>query len=83
MHEILPKDGGLGSVSISDATVLRAAGDTPPVHPEFAAGDAVLFDERLVHRTHLTPGMTLPRFAIECWFFAPAFDAETYVSFLV
>lgn len=42
------------------------------VCPEYAAGDILLFDERLLHRTYITPEMTSPRYAIESWFFHPA-----------
>jgi hypothetical protein len=58
--------------SLSDAAVLEAAGDTPIVRPEFEPGDALLFDQLLVHRTAVTSGMTKPRHAIESWFFAPS-----------
>lgn len=79
---ILPQDGGLVRSSISDATVLEAAGDTPPICPTFEPGDALIFDERMAHRSHLTEGMTDFRYAIECWFFAPANFTENYDSFL-
>lgn len=83
--ELLPRDGGFGWISISDETVNAAAGDTPVIEPEFQPGDGLLFDERFVHRTHLFPEMTEPRYALECWFFAPSHFAEesaNYVAFL-
>lgn len=83
VDSLLDTDGGLGSASISDASVLEAAGDTPPVTPEFLPGDALLFDERLVHRTHLFPEMTEDRYALECWFFAGSHPADEYVSLVV
>jgi hypothetical protein len=43
---------------------------TPLVRPVFTAGDAMLFDQLLLHRTHIWPGMTEERLAIESWFFA-------------
>ncbi|MBX3314985.1 MAG: hypothetical protein KF906_11760 [Actinobacteria bacterium] len=82
IDEILPQDGGLVQSSISDATVLAAAGDHPPLCPEFEPGDALLFDERMAHRSHLSEGMTEFRYAIECWFFAPANFADDYQAFL-
>jgi hypothetical protein len=42
------------------------------VRPLFAAGDALLFDHLLLHRTHRNGEMTRPRYAIESWFFAPS-----------
>jgi hypothetical protein len=81
--DLLPQDGGLGAISISDETVNAAAGATPVIRPEFSPGDGLLFDERFVHRTHLGPDMTETRYALECWFFAPSHFAENYVSFLV
>lgn len=46
---------------------------SPPVgvmRPLFEPGDALLFDERFLHRTGVSPGMTKVRYAIESWFFA-------------
>ena len=42
------------------------------VRPLFEAGDALLFDDRHLHRTGVSPGMTIERYAIETWFFAPS-----------
>jgi hypothetical protein len=39
------------------------------VTPTFAPGDALLFDDLLVHRTAMTERMTRTRFSIENWFF--------------
>ena len=58
--------------SLSDAAVLEAAGGTPIVRPEFEIGDALLFDQLLVHRTGASPGMVHERHAIESWFFSPS-----------
>lgn len=80
---LLDRDGGLGSASISDATVHAAAGDTPAIVPTFDAGDALIFDQQLVHRTHLFSGMTYDRYALECWLFAPSNAAVEYVPLLV
>ena len=38
-------------------------------HAELEPGDALLFDGRLLHRTHLTPAMTQPRLSLELRFF--------------
>lgn len=58
--------------SLSDDDVEAAAAGSSIVRPVFEAGDALLFDHRLVHRTGTSPEMTLPRHAIESWWFAPS-----------
>ena len=57
--------------SIGQSIVDRAAGG-PTVRPVFRPGDALLFDEMLVHRTGLNAEMSGTRYAIEGWFFAPS-----------
>jgi ectoine hydroxylase-related dioxygenase (phytanoyl-CoA dioxygenase family) len=42
------------------------------LRPEFAPGDALLFDHLLLHRTAAGEEMTRERYAIETWFFAPS-----------
>jgi ectoine hydroxylase-related dioxygenase (phytanoyl-CoA dioxygenase family) len=42
------------------------------VRPPFRAGDALLFDQRNLHRTGVSPGMVRERYAVETWFFAPS-----------
>jgi hypothetical protein len=44
----------------------------PVVRPTFRAGDVMLFDELLLHRTAIDASMTKRRYAIEAWFFAPS-----------
>jgi hypothetical protein len=51
---------------------LLEQGGVQVVSPEFAAGDALLFDHLMLHRTGIRPGMTKSRWAIESWFFAPS-----------
>jgi hypothetical protein len=65
-------EGAVFPWSASLAVVDAARGEVPVVRPEFAAGDALLFDELLLHCTGVSPDMTRPRYAIECWFFAPS-----------
>lgn len=69
---LLPRgsEGAYFPWSIGHDVVARAAGDTPIVRPTFRAGDALLFDDLLVHRTALDPTHTRERYAIESWFFA-------------
>ena len=68
----LLETGTHGSVfpnSIGHALVERVAGPDTIVRPEFTAGDALLFDDRLVHRSAVSEGMTGHRYAVESWFF--------------
>ena len=46
-----------------------------------STGDALIFDERLLHRTHLPQEMSDVRYALECWFFAPSHATSTYAYF--
>jgi hypothetical protein len=64
--------GAFFNWSVGDGLIERVAGDTPVVSPIFRPGDALLFDELLLHRTSLPPRMTHDRYAIESWFFAPS-----------
>jgi hypothetical protein len=81
--EVLPVDGELTPHSISEALVAEIAADAPVIRPEFEPGDAMLFDERFLHRTYLNPFMTEVRYAIECWLFAPSHRSSGYLPFLV
>ena len=66
-------EGALFDWSASPAVVAEAAGGPDAIlHPEFAPGDALLFDHLFMHRTGVVPGMTRERWAIETWFFAPS-----------
>lgn len=68
--------------SLSDRAVLEAAEGTPIVRPVFEPGDALLFDQLLVHRTAVSSEMTLERYAIESWFFAPSAYPEGQLPIL-
>jgi Phytanoyl-CoA dioxygenase (PhyH) len=78
--EILPRrvdelleTGTFGSMfpnSIGHALVERVANTDGIVRPAFRAGDALLFDDRLVHRSAVSDGMTGYRYAVESWFFS-------------
>lgn len=81
-EEILPVAGEPTKHSISYDLIAELAADCPTVIPEFAPGDGLLFDEHFVHRTHLAPGMTEIRYALECWFFAPSHLVSNYVPLL-
>jgi hypothetical protein len=81
--DVLPVGGSFAKHGIAGDLVAEVARDAPPIRPQFAPGDALMFDERFLHRTHLSPEMTDDRFALECWFFAPSHPASSYVSLLV
>jgi ectoine hydroxylase-related dioxygenase (phytanoyl-CoA dioxygenase family) len=59
--------------SLSHDAVLEAAAaaDANVVRPDFEAGDALIFDHVLVHRTAAADTPVRDRYAIESWFFAP------------
>jgi hypothetical protein len=81
--EILEVDGALTPHSISAKLVAEVTAEVPVIVPEFDPGDAMLFDERFLHRTYLNAEMTEDRYALECWFFAPSHPSSDYISFLV
>lgn len=83
VEEILETDPRLGRAAIDGWLVHEVAGAAGKVVPSFDPGDALLFDEHLVHRTHVTEDMLEPRLALECWFFAPSHPNEEYVPLLV
>jgi hypothetical protein len=58
--------------SVGEPVVAGILGGRNVVRPRFAPGDAMLFDERFLHRTGVSPGMTRDRYTIESWFFAPS-----------
>jgi len=65
------------SIQVSQAMAEEAAGDRKIIRPIFDPGDALLFDDWLLHQTGSDPAMPRPRYAIENWFFGPsAFPAE-------
>jgi hypothetical protein len=80
--EILPVEGW-SRAGISFELIDQIAAETPVLRPAFEAGDALMFDERFVHRTFLDASMTEVRFALECWFFALSHPADSYLSLLV
>jgi hypothetical protein len=80
--EILPVDDGPMPYAVSFDLVREIASETPTIRPEFAPGDAIMFDERFLHRTYLDHPMSEPRYALESWFFAPSHATSEYVPFL-
>jgi ectoine hydroxylase-related dioxygenase (phytanoyl-CoA dioxygenase family) len=65
-------DGACFDWSVGQAMVDQVRGDTDVLRLHFAPGDALLFDEKLLHRTAVDAGMSQERYAIETWFFAPS-----------
>jgi hypothetical protein len=57
---------------VAPETVEELAKETPVVRPDFRAGDALIFDQFLLHQTGAGPGLTKPRYGLECWFFSPS-----------
>ncbi len=68
---------------VGDEMARQVAGAGGIASPEFAAGDAVIFDHTNLHRTRLIEGMTSQRHAIETWFFAPSKFPEGYTGLLL
>lgn len=64
--------GAIFDWAVGPEVVDRLAADAPVVRPNFRAGDCMLFDDMLLHRTALSPEMTRTRHALEAWFFAPS-----------
>ncbi len=82
MTEYLPLEPELAKAAVSFDAVDELMTETPSIRPEFLPGDALIFDERLLHRTYLGPNLTEDRYALECWFFAPSHATERYTPFL-
>jgi hypothetical protein len=51
--------------------IVETLGLPPPVAPAFEPGDAIAFDDLLLHRTAARDDMQVVRYSIESWFFAP------------
>lgn len=69
-HYIMPAEDSAFDWSVSDSQVESL--NLPVITPQFKAGDMLMFDNWLLHRTCRRPGMTVTRYAIESWFFAPS-----------
>lgn len=67
-----PTPALLWPAELTEAAVLRRFGTAARRHAVLAAGDALLFDGTLLHRTHLTPAMQRPRLSLELRFFRAA-----------
>jgi hypothetical protein len=58
--------------SVGRPVAQEAAGEAGLATPSFRCGDAILFDQLMLHATYATPEMDRRRYAIESWFFAPS-----------
>lgn len=67
---------------VAEDVVTEQRGDKPIVSPVFEPGDAVFFDQFLLHRTGIKPGMTEDRYALESWFFTPSSCPSHYSGLL-
>jgi Phytanoyl-CoA dioxygenase (PhyH) len=71
------RDSEVFDWAVSATTAERVA-DGTIAGPSFAPGDALLFDELLLHRTAAS-ARTQDRYAIESWFFAPSCYPDNHV----
>ena len=69
---LLNSSGNVFDWSVADSQVDTYRGKVPVVSPKFKAGDMLIFDHWLLHRTDRNLDMTDFRYAIESWFFAPS-----------
>jgi len=67
-------EGAVLPWSVSPLLVDEVAAETGTeiIRPRFAPGDALLFDDRFLHRTGVADHLSQPRYAIESWLFAPS-----------
>ena len=81
MSQILPLNADSAVPWEIERTAMTAAGEgVAPVELVLEPGDAVLFDEMLVHSTITNSSMTEPRYCADAWFFpVSAFPADLYI----
>jgi hypothetical protein len=81
VHDILETQthGSSFLNSIGQGLVDIVGADRPWIAPHFAAGDAILFDERFVHRSGVSEAYGSDRYAIEAWFFGSSSLPEGYL----
>lgn len=82
---ILPTgtEGAYFDWDVSQAVVDQERGDHAIASPVFSAGDAIFFDQFLVHRTGVKEGLTQTRYALESWFFTPTSFPGHYEGLLL
>jgi hypothetical protein len=67
-------DGAFFNWSVGPELVDRLVDQatTSVLCPTFEPGDALLFDDRMLHRTAIGAHLSRDRYALESWFFAPS-----------
>jgi hypothetical protein len=75
-------EGAYFEWDVAPTVVEAERGDSPIVSPVFEPGDAVFFDQFLLHRTGVKEGMTENRYALESWFFTPTSYPSHYAGLL-
>jgi hypothetical protein len=83
--DLLDTDG-YGSTfpnSIGQELIDIVSSDTGTATPRFSPGDAIVFDDRFVHRSSCREGLSSERYAIESWFFAPSHYPMQYMPVVV
>lgn len=81
-EEVFASDPGLGNAALSAEVMDELKQKYPREIPEFSPGDAIMFDEKFMHKTALSAALTETRYALECWYFAPSHSESTYVPFM-
>lgn len=71
-HYIMAAPDSAFDWAVSNSQVDEMRKRVPVVIPRFRAGDMLMFDQWLLHRTSRRPDMPDTRYAIESWFFAPS-----------
>jgi hypothetical protein len=79
LDDLLESGGeGIFPIQVDQTLAEEAAGDLGILRPIFEPGDALLFDDRFLHKTGSDPEMPNPRYAIESWFFGPSAFPDDY-----
>lgn len=73
-----------GDIILTPEQFADATDGVGVIRPTFAPGDALLFDDLLVHANGGgEPGLTRPRYAVEAWMFAPTSLPTDYLPLSV
>lgn len=75
--------GARFSWSVGTEVAQEANGGRPFARPVFEPGDALIFDQLMLHATSYDPAMTRSRYALESWFFAPSAYTEQQIALLL
>lgn len=72
LNEIVQTGTGAFAAWATSPQAAEEAAAGAIVRPEFAAGDALIFDHMNLHRTAIGPAMHRDRYAIETWWLSPS-----------